>query len=87
MLTTTTFGLCQPAMVAAINAAVPPDVRGVALGIAIMTFFIGGGIGSAVIGGFGALVGTAACLAYLALYPVLAAILVWPLAGRPVTAA
>lgn len=87
MLTTTTFGLCQPAMVAAINAAVPPDVRGVALAIAIMTFFIGGGIGSAVIGGIGALVGVAACLAYLALYPVLAALVVWPLAGRPAIAA
>ena len=83
MVTTTMFGLCQPAMVAAINAAVHPDVRGVALGIAIMTFFVGGGIGSAVIGGFGALVGVAACLAYLAAYPVLAAALVWPLARRP----
>ena len=83
MVTTTMFGLCQPAMVAAINAAVHPDVRGVALGIAIMTFFVGGGIGSAVIGGLGALVGIAACLAYLAAYPVLAAALVWPLARRP----
>jgi predicted MFS family arabinose efflux permease len=84
MLVTTAFGLCQPAMVAAINAAVAPDVRGVALGIAIMTFFVGGGIGSAVIGGFGDIVGTAACLAYLAVYPVVAAVLVWPLArGGP----
>lgn len=82
MLTTTIFGLCQPAIVAAINAAVPAEVRGVALGIAIMTFFVAGGIGSAVIGGFGVIVGTAACLAYLAVYPVLAATLVVPLARR-----
>jgi MFS family permease len=87
MLVTTAFGLCQPAMVAAINAAVPADVRGVALGIAIMTFFVAGGIGSAVIGGFGTIVGTAACLAYLAAYPVVAATLVWPLARRPVMVA
>jgi MFS family permease len=86
MLVTTAFGLCQPAMVAAINAAVPPHVRGVALGTAIMTFFVGGGIGSAAIGGFGGIVGTAAVLAYLAVYPVVAAALVWPLARRPVAA-
>jgi MFS family permease len=78
MLVTTAFGLCQPAMVAAINDAVSADVRGVALGIAIMTFFVAGGIGSAVIGGFGDVVGVAASLAWLAVVPLLAASLVWP---------
>lgn len=87
MLVTTVFGLCQPAMVAAINDAVPAEVRGVALGIAIMTFFVAGGIGSAVIGGFGVIVGTATCLACLAAYPVLAATLVLPLTRRAVVAA
>lgn len=84
VLVTTMFGLYQPTMVATVNAAVAADVRGVALGIAIMTFFVGGGIGSA---GFGGFVGTAACLAYLAACPVGAATLVWPLARRPVVVA
>jgi hypothetical protein len=53
------------------------------MGIAIVTFFVERGVGSAVSGGFGANVGTAACQAYLAVYPGQAATLVWPLARRP----
>ena len=82
MVTTSMFGLSQPSMVGAIDAAVPPDVRGIALGIAIMTFFVAGGIGSAVVGGFGARIGVAATLMCLAVYPALSAALIWPLA-RP----
>jgi MFS family permease len=84
MVTTSMFGLSQPAMVGAIDAAVPPHVRGIALGIAIMTFFVAGGIGSAVVGGFGGRIGVAATLVYLAAYPALSAALIWPLArARP----
>jgi MFS family permease len=86
MGTTSMFGLSQPAMVGAIDAAVPPDVRGIALGIAIMTFFVAGGIGSAVVGGFGGRIGVAATLTYLAGYPALSAALIWPLARRRPTA-
>ena len=38
-------------------------------------------------GRFGRIVGTAAYLAYLGAYPVVAATLVWPLARRPVVVA
>ena len=38
---------------AAVGGAVPADVRGVALGIATLVFLVGGGVGSAVVGGIG----------------------------------
>ncbi len=47
------FGLGQPALMEAVGDAVADDVRGVALGIATLFFLVGGGVGSAVVGGLG----------------------------------
>ena len=71
VLVTVAFGLGHPALMAAVGGAVPPDVRGVALGIAMLVFLVGGGVGSAVVGGLGQLVGVPESLAVLALLPLL----------------
>ncbi len=70
MLVTFAFGLGQPALMAAVGGAVPADVRGVALGVATLVFLVGGGVGSAVVGGFGELFGLNHSLLLLALLPV-----------------
>ena len=69
------FGLGQPALMQAVGEAVEPSVRGVALGIATLVFLVGGGVGSAVVGGLGEIVGIAASLLLLGLLP-LAGVLV-----------
>ncbi len=74
MLVTFAFGLGQPALMAAVGGAVPADVRGVALGIATLVFLVGGGIGSAVVGGFGDLFGLNRSLLLLALLPLVASL-------------
>ena len=51
------FGLGQPALMEAVGDAVTEDVRGVALGIATLFFLVGGGVGSAVVGGLGDVLG------------------------------
>jgi MFS family permease len=70
VLVTLAFGLGQPALMAAVGAAVPADVRGVALGIATLVFLVGGGVGSAVVGGVGEVLGVDRSLLLLALLPV-----------------
>lgn len=69
VLVTLAFGLGQPALMAAVGGAVPADVRGVALGIATLVFLVGGGVGSAVVGGLGELVGLDRSLLLLAMLP------------------
>jgi MFS family permease len=64
------FGLGQPALMQAVGEAVEPHVRGVALGIATLVFLVGGGVGSAVVGGLGEVLGTPRSLLVLALLPV-----------------
>jgi MFS family permease len=71
VLVTLAFGLGQPALMAVVGGAVPADVRGVALGIATLVFLVGGGVGSAVVGGVGEVVGVDRSLLVLALLPVL----------------
>ncbi len=63
------FGLGQPALMEAVGTAVPEDVRGVAVGIATLFFLVGGGVGSAVVGGLGELLGMAGALLLLAALP------------------
>jgi len=65
------FGLGQPALMAAVGGAVPADVRGVALGIATLVFLVGGGVGSAVVGGAGEVLGLDRSLLLLAALPLL----------------
>ena len=69
VLVTFAFGLGQPALMAAVGGAVPADVRGVALGIATLVFLVGGGVGSAVVGGIGEVVGLDRSLLLLAVLP------------------
>ena len=78
VLVTFAFGLGQPALMAAVGGAVPADVRGVALGIATLVFLVGGGVGSAVVGGVGELLGIDRSLLVLALLPVLGALALVP---------
>jgi MFS family permease len=78
VLVTFAFGLGQPALMAAVGGAVPADVRGVALGIAMLVFLVGGGVGSAVVGGIGELLGIDLSLLVLALLPVLGALALVP---------
>ena len=78
VLVTFAFGLGQPALMAAVGDAVPPEVRGVALGIATLVFLVGGGVGSAVVGGFGELFGLDRSLLLLALLPVVGSLALVP---------
>lgn len=66
---TLAFGLGQPALMAAVGGAVAEDVRGVAVGLATLMFLVGGGVGSAVVGGVGAVLGLAVSLLVLAALP------------------
>ncbi len=66
---TLAFALGQPALIEAVGAAVTDDVRGVALGVATLFFLVGGGVGSAVVGGLGAVLGMPFALLLLALLP------------------
>jgi predicted MFS family arabinose efflux permease len=63
------FGLGQPALMEAVGDAVTEDVRGVALGIATLFFLVGGGVGSAVVGGLGDVLGMAPALLLLTVLP------------------
>ncbi|HET8717973.1 MAG TPA: MFS transporter [Nocardioidaceae bacterium] len=65
------FGLGQPALMAAVGEAVPRDVRGVALGVATLMFMVGGGVGSAVVGGLGDVLTMPGALLLLAALPLL----------------
>ncbi|MEO7422081.1 MAG: MFS transporter [Ornithinibacter sp.] len=66
---TLAFALGQPALIEAVGDAVSDDVRGVALGVATLFFLVGGGVGSAVVGGLGAVLGMPYALLLLALLP------------------
>lgn len=78
MLVTFAFGLGQPALMAAVSDAVPPEVRGVALGIATLVFLVGGGVGSAVVGGLAEVLGMRTSLLLLTLLPVAGVLVVLP---------
>ena len=72
------FGLGQPALMEAVGDAVTEDVRGVALGIATLFFLVGGGIGSAVVGGLGDPLGVDVALLLLTLLPLAGLLLLVP---------
>ncbi|MCZ2839695.1 MFS transporter [Modestobacter sp. VKM Ac-2985] len=74
VLVTVAFGLGQPALMAAVGGAVPDEVRGVALGIATLVFLVGGGVGSAVVGGAGEVLGLDRSLLLLAVLPMFGAL-------------
>lgn len=78
MLVTFAFGLGQPALMAAVSDAVPLEVRGVALGVATLVFLVGGGVGSAVVGGLAEVVGMRVSLLLLTALPVAGVLVVLP---------
>ncbi|GAB2740108.1 MFS transporter [Nocardioides pakistanensis] len=63
------FAVAQPAMSAAIARSVPPDLAGIALGVATLVFFLGGGTGAAV-AGLGPVFGWPTAIVLLAALPV-----------------
>ena len=76
VLVTLAFGLGQPALMQAVGDAVASDVRGVALGLATLVFLVGGGVGSAVVGGLGEVLGVPRALLLLAVLPVVGVVAV-----------
>ena len=78
VLTAFAFGIGQPALSAAVGAAVEEDVRGVALGVATLVFMVGGSVGSAVVGGLGQVIGLGQAIALLTALPVLGFFVVAP---------
>jgi len=59
------FGLGQPALMSVVGDAVAEEVRGVALGVATLMFLVGGGVGSAVVGGLASVLTMAGSLLLL----------------------
>ena len=68
---TLAFGLGPPALMAVVGDSVAADVRGVAVGVATLVFLVGGGVGSAVVGGLGHALGMAGSLLVLGVLPML----------------
>ena len=79
---TFSFGLGQPALMEAVGDAVTDDVRGVALGIATLFFLVGGGVGSAVVGGLGDVLGMPPALLLLAVLPLVGLVALGATAAR-----
>lgn len=67
---TVTFGIGQPAMAAAVGAAVPEELRGAALGVATLVFLVGASVGAALVGGLAEVAGVPAAFTLLTLLPV-----------------
>jgi MFS family permease len=78
---TIAFSVGQPAMIYAVSGAVPTEVRGVALGVATLTFMVGGSLGAAAVGGLADAIGLPSAVGAVAVLPVVAATLVL-LTGR-----
>ncbi len=71
----TGYALAQPALVGSVAAAVPEELRGSALGMFTLVFFVGAGLGSAVVGGFGDVLTLPGALAVAVVGPVVGTLL------------
>ncbi len=80
---TLAFGLGQPALMAAVGDAVADDVRGVALGVATLFFLVGGGVGSAVVGGLSGVLSFPGALLLLAVLPLVGLVALAPQLRTP----
>ncbi len=67
---TVAFGIGQPAMILAVSGAVDAAQRGVALGVTTLLFLAGAGVGAAVVGGLGEVLGISGALSVLVALPV-----------------
>lgn len=69
------YALAQPTLVGSVAAAVPEHLRGSALGVFTLVFFVGAGLGSAVVGGFGDVLTLPGALAVAVAGPVVGVLL------------
>src|ERR671917_2053560 len=67
---TVAFGIGQPAMILGVSGAVHSEQRGVALGLTTLVFLAGAGVGAAVVGGLGEVLGLGGALSMLVLLPI-----------------
>jgi MFS family permease len=67
---TVAFCIGQPAMILAVSGAVDEPQRGVALGVTTLLFLAGAGVGAAVVGGLGEVLGISGALSVLVALPV-----------------
>jgi MFS family permease len=67
---TVAFGIGQPAMILGVSGAVGSEQRGVALGLTTLLFLAGAGVGAAVVGGLGEVLGLGGALSVLVLLPI-----------------
>jgi predicted MFS family arabinose efflux permease len=72
---TVAFGIGQPAMILAVTGAVDEAQRGVALGVTTLLFLAGAGVGAAVVGGLGEVLGISGALSVLVALPVVGTLL------------
>jgi MFS family permease len=86
VVVTFAFGVGQPALMSVVGGAVPDDVRGVALGLATLMFLVGGGVGSAVVGGLAPLFGMPWSLLLLAGLALGGLVVLRPLLRQPAPA-
>ncbi len=63
------YALAQPALAGTVAAAVDERVRGAAVGVFTLSFFVGAGLGSAVVGGLGDVLGLMGALSVAAIAP------------------
>ena len=68
------FGAAQAVLVDHVSVATPPATLGAALGVFNLVVFLGGSVGTALVGGLSGVVGLPAALAVLALLPVVAVV-------------
>lgn len=77
------FGLAQPSLTDVVSEAVGDDLRGVALGVFNLLFLLGGGIGTALLGGLSEVIGLPPAVAIVGVLPLVAAVVALRLPGRP----
>ncbi|MGF1662957.1 MAG: MFS transporter [Kineosporiaceae bacterium] len=65
------YALAQPALAGTVAAAVDEEFRGAALGVFTLSFFVGAGLGSALVGGLGDVLGLSGALGVAATAPLI----------------
>ncbi|GAA3686006.1 hypothetical protein GCM10022224_058510 [Nonomuraea antimicrobica] len=68
------FAVAQVVLTAEMSGRIPPPQRGAGMGLLNLTFFVGGGAGSAICGALAGPLGLTAALAVVAVFPLVAAV-------------
>jgi MFS family permease len=66
------FGASQTVLIDRVSIVTPPDMLGASLGVFNLVVFVGGSVGTALVGGLSGVLGVAPSLAVLALLPLIA---------------